>query len=82
MPNILVRNLSEETVAALKRRAATRGRSLQQEVRLSLERVARQVQLEDLDPVAAAREMRERLAASGRVFTDSTQLIREDRDSH
>lgn len=32
------------------------------------------------DPWAAINAFRERLAASGRVFTDSVELIREDRD--
>jgi hypothetical protein len=33
-----------------------------------------------IDPWAAINAFRERLAASGRVFSDSTELIREDRD--
>jgi hypothetical protein len=32
------------------------------------------------DPWAAINAFRERLAASGRVFSDSTELIREDRE--
>jgi hypothetical protein len=32
------------------------------------------------DPWAATNAFRERLAASGRVFTDSAELIREDRE--
>jgi hypothetical protein len=32
------------------------------------------------DPWAAINAFRQRLAASGRVFTDSAELIREDRD--
>ncbi len=32
------------------------------------------------DPWAGINAFRERLAASGRVFSDSTELIREDRD--
>ncbi len=32
------------------------------------------------DPWAGANAIRERLAASGRVFGDSVELIREDRD--
>lgn len=32
------------------------------------------------DQWAAINAFRERLAASGRIFTDSTELIREDRD--
>ena len=79
MPNILVRNLSEDTVAALKRRAAGHGRSLQQEIRLFVERLAQEPQEEDF--LEAMRRIRDRLAASGHVFANSTDLIREDRDS-
>jgi hypothetical protein len=32
------------------------------------------------DPWAAINAFRERLAASGQVFSDSTELVREDRD--
>ena len=78
MPNLLIRNLPEETVAALKARAARQGRSLQQELRLALERLALE---RHADGAEAADRIRERLLASGRVFTDSTELIREDRDS-
>ena len=81
MPDILVRNLPEEVLLSLKRRASGHGRSLQQELRLLLERLASEDDDEGLDPLAAARELRERLRASGRVFSDSTQIIREDRDS-
>lgn len=32
------------------------------------------------DPWAAVNALRQRLAATGRVFTDSAELVREDRD--
>ena len=79
MPDILVRNLSEEVLLALKQRAASQGRSLQQELRLLLERVV--TEGANLDPVAAAREIREKLRASGRVFSDSAEILREDREA-
>jgi plasmid stability protein len=72
--------LSDEVLLSLKRRASGHGRSLQQELRLLLEHLVSEYD-EGLDPLAAARELRERLRASGRVFSDSTQIIREDRDS-
>ena len=81
MPDILVRNLSDEVLLSLKRRASGHGRSLQQELRLLLEHLVSEDDDERLDALAAARELRERLRASGRVFSDSTQIIREDRDS-
>ncbi len=77
MPNILIRDLSTETVAALKRRARQHRRSLQQEVAAVLEEAA--TQPEQPSPHELAEAIRARLAATGRIFTDSTALIREDR---
>lgn len=77
MPDILVRNLSKETVDALKRRAARHGRSLQQEMALLAQRAARD---EEVDFVAAAREIQDRIRARQGILSDSTELIREDRD--
>lgn len=78
MPNILIRNLSQETVDALKRRAKRHGRSLQQEAAMAVEKVAAEI---DTDYVAEAHRIREELRASGRTFSDSTELIREARDT-
>ena len=79
MANILVRGLAEETKRALKERAARNHRSLQQEVLAILEDAAtdaarRQAAYE------RAEETRRRLVESSRVFSDSTELIREDRE--
>lgn len=77
MPNLLIRNLSEETIAALKARARRNNRSTQAEVAAILEREAKPA-AEDFWAVA------DRLRASfeGRTFGDSAELIREDRESH
>ena len=77
MAQVLVRNLSEQTVARLKKRATTRGRSLQAEVKSILEEAAKE---EQADFWKAADLLRERLKRSGRKFSDSAVLIREDRD--
>ena len=77
MPDILVRNLSQETVEALKARAKRHGRSLQQEIKVMLENYAQQ----DIDPVALADEIRERIRARHGMLSDSTELVREARDS-
>ena len=75
MAQILIRGLDDEVVARLKRRARSEGRSLQAECRLILEHAARL----DMD---SAREwadaFRERFG--DRVFPDSADLIREDRE--
>lgn len=78
MPDILVRNLSEETVALLKSRAARHKRSVQAEVAGILEREAQRERADEFwSHVNALREM---LAGRG-PFPDSAELIREDRDS-
>lgn len=76
MAQVLVRNLDDQVVASLRRKAALHGHSLEQELRLVL--------------VAAARfSAEELLAESSRIRgmtpavpqTDSAELIRRDRDS-
>ena len=77
MAQILIRNLSEEVVERLKARAKTNGRSLQAEAKMILEQNAR------LDVNAfweAADRIRKELEATGRTFSDSAELIREERD--
>lgn len=75
MADILVRGLKAETVKRLKARAKRHGRSLQGEARLVLERAAG----------ANAAEVRKMLgkwrkAFAGHKFSDSAELIREDRE--
>jgi antitoxin FitA len=73
MPDILVRGLDAETVKRLKGRAKQHGRSLQSEAKMVLENAAG---LSIGDVLHAARGWREKL---GRRFSDSAELIREDR---
>ncbi|HZU13924.1 MAG TPA: Arc family DNA-binding protein [Chloroflexota bacterium] len=78
MPNLLVRDVPERVMAALKRRAADHHRSLQQEMLEILEEVA-----EETSPQTAAdraRIIRQRLAGQYGTFPDSTPLIRADRE--
>lgn len=77
MAQVLVRNLNERVVARLKKRAANRGRSLQAEVKMILEEASKE---DATDFWKAADRIRERLKRSGRTFSDSAVLIREDRD--
>ena len=77
MPNVLVRDVPPETLAALKIRARQHRRSLQQELAALLEEAAQQAAQPSPDEIAAT--IRARLARPGRVFTDNTALIREDR---
>jgi antitoxin FitA len=77
MAQVLVRNLEDKVVARLKKRAKTRGRSLQAEVKTILEEAAQE---ESGDFWKEADRIRERLKRSGKQFSDSADLIREDRD--
>ena len=77
MATITVRNVDDKLVAALKAQAKANQRSLEGEVRYLLaQQVARHARLEDF------RERTARLAAltADRPQTDSTLLLREDRD--
>ena len=76
MPDVLVRNLDEETVNGLKMRAKRKGRSLQAELRVILTDAA-----EDRREraIQAMEEIQARFA--GRRFSDSSELIREDREN-
>ena len=71
-----IRNLDNETVARLKRRAARHGRSTEAEVRDILRRALDAEAVPDFDTLAA--ELRALLA--GRTHTPAEELLREGRD--
>lgn len=76
MAQVLVRQLDDKVVDRLKKRAKEHGRSLQSEVKTILEEAVP-------DYEAAWKRIdgfRKRLKKSGRKFSDSAALIREDRD--
>jgi plasmid stability protein len=78
MSDLLIRNLPPEVAAFLKAEAARHGRSVQAEVVEMLEQAEeRQKKHERFWQTADA--LREELR--GRTFSDSADLIREDRDS-
>jgi plasmid stability protein len=79
MAQILVRNLDESVVRKLKKRAKKNGRSLQAEAKVILQKEAVQPKLSMEEARKAADAFRARF--KGRKFTDSAELIREDRDS-
>lgn len=74
--NLHIRDLDKSVVNKLKRRAKRNERSLQAEVRLILEDAAKR----DWDAAWEAVD-RFRKKFEGRKFSDSTKLIRQDRDS-
>lgn len=83
MSDILIRNLSPATVEFWKRRAAKHRRSLQAEIATVLDETAGRETALAANPYAEfaawAAEFRKRTA--GTHQTDSTELIREDRDT-
>ena len=75
MAQVLVRDLDPEVLEHLKSRARLHGRSLQGELKVILESAA----VFSVDEARAASERwRQRLA--GRMKSDSSDLLREDRD--
>ena len=77
MAQVLVRNLDDQVVTALRRKAELHGHSLEQELRLTLTAAAR---LTPEERVALARRIRS-LPPTDVEQSDSTELIRQDRDT-
>jgi plasmid stability protein len=75
MAQVIIRNLDEATVAALKARAAARGHSLEQELRQVLVEAARPIREEMRQTAAAIRALTTRPVAA-----DIAAMIRADRD--
>jgi plasmid stability protein len=75
MPQLLVRDVPQDVVEALKRRAAEHGRSAEAEHRIILDEALRPGRAGFWERAAALRE-----ETRGRIMTDSTELIRQDRD--
>jgi antitoxin FitA len=76
MAQVTIRNIDDAVIARLKRKAALHGRSLEQQLRLILTEAAPLTPKERLaiaDEIAAM--------TPGPLADDSTDLIREDRDS-
>ena len=76
-PLILVRGLDPRTVQRLKARARINGRSLQQEIKEILQRAAGMITMREARWLSE--RWRHRLSQGS--FSDSAQLILEDRDS-
>ena len=76
MANLLIRDVPEKIVARLKDRAKKRSRSLQQELHSILVATANQSSPEIW---RQASKMRARLRKKGIRFSDSAELLREDR---
>ena len=80
MAQILVRDLDERVVARLKERAKASHRSLQGEVRAILEREVRsRMTPEEMEHMIE--KWQSHWQKLGKTFSDSTEMIREDRDT-
>jgi plasmid stability protein len=75
MSQVLVRGLEPEVVEKLRTRAQQNGRSLEAELRIILQRAAGGPISEPLAEVERVRAM-----FAGRRFSDSAELVREDRE--
>lgn len=76
MPNVLVRDVEPEILEKIKKRAAKNGRSLQTEVQAILRRSAEAV--EPLSDALVAAKIKASLR--GKIFSDSAELLHEDRN--
>lgn len=75
--NVLIRNINEETLEKLKKKAEANNRSLQEELKSLLEMYAGP----DIKEVRAmARESIRKYKAEGKKFSDSGNDISEDRE--
>ena len=77
MAQVIVRNLEDDVVATLKRKAKLHGCSLEQELRDILSAAAR---LKKEERLSLAKRVRA-LTPTGASQTDSADLIRADRDA-
>ncbi len=77
MAELVLTNVTEAVVRQLQQRAASHGRTPEEEAK---EILSQALQPQTPDPWQAADAIYNRLAASGRTFTESADLLREDRD--
>lgn len=76
MPDILIRGVDAQCVKKLKARAKQNGRSLQSEAKLTLEKSVRKLSRDELQVLFEHWDKE----FAGRTFSNSADLIREDRD--
>ena len=78
MPDVLIRDVPKEFLDEIKAQAAMNGRSLQQELWLTVRQMAMRKRP---DAYERAEAFKAKQRAEGRTFSDSTVLLREARDS-
>jgi plasmid stability protein len=77
MSQLVILDIEETTLEELRQRAAVHGRTAEVEAKQIIQDA---LQLWRATQWSQVNAIREGLAATGQVFTDSTVLIREDRD--
>ena len=77
MSELFITGVDDVVLHDLRERASRHGRSPAEEAKTILTEALRGHHSKDWAPVEA---IYQRLAASGQIFTDSADLIREDRD--
>jgi plasmid stability protein len=77
MSQLVILDIEEATLEELRQRAAVHGRTAEVEAKQIIQEA---LQLWRAAQWSQVNAIREDLAATGQVFTDSTVLIREDRD--
>jgi antitoxin FitA len=75
MSQLLIPDLDDTTLTRLQQRAARHGRTVETEAKAILSDA-----LGSANPWAAADKIFDELTATGRTFSDSADLIREDRE--
>ena len=77
MAELVIHDVEETVFGRLQLRAKNHGRTIADEARRIIEEALND---RPADAWAGFDAIRERLAASGRTFSDSAELLREDRD--
>lgn len=78
MPELIIHDIPEAIIEAIKRNADLNQRSLDEELVAVLETAAGEFLQQS--PALIAARIRARLSEGGRTFDDSAMYIREDRD--
>ncbi|MEX0716873.1 MAG: hypothetical protein WD066_09810 [Planctomycetaceae bacterium] len=77
MAELVLANIDDRVLEELRERAVGHGRTPEEEAKVILSETLRRPDRGAWAPVDA---IRERLAATGRHFSDSAELLREDRE--
>lgn len=76
MKQVLIRDIDDNLLNKLKNLAKKHGRSLQAELKLI---ISNATEMSDTRPFLAAKKIRNKLELTRKNFTDSVDLLKEDR---